>query len=274
MTLVVFDLDGTLLNAESRISPFTAETLALLTRAGIAYTVATGRTLQAAAGPIRDHGFVLPHILKNGAVIWNPAIDGYSHRHLLTQQEVWHVLAAFTLNEITPFVFTLEDNGHHAVYHPPLRLDAEQRLAQLFVEERNLPLAPITEMPDAAHVINVSAMGARPGIDAVIASIADEPHLVAYTGVAIEARNLCWVDIHHSQGSKGNAVTTLRNEHSFEHVVVFGDGDNDLSMFACADEAYAPENADQDVKANATDVIGHHDRDGIARFLRERFNLA
>lgn len=57
-------------------------------------------------------------------------------------------------------------------------------------------------------------------------------------------------------------------------MVCFGDSDNDLSMFACADESYAPENAKESVKAVASAVIGHHDEDGIARYLRQRFNLS
>ena len=60
MTLVVFDLDGTLLNAQSKITPYTGETLKLLERAGVAYTIATGRTLQGARGPIDTHRFALP----------------------------------------------------------------------------------------------------------------------------------------------------------------------------------------------------------------------
>ena len=44
-------------------------------------------------------------------------------------------------------------------------------------------------------------------------------------------------------------------------------------MFSTADEAYAPDNAGDHVKAAATAVIGHHDEDGIARFLRQRFDL-
>ncbi|MDB4281806.1 HAD-IIB family hydrolase [Paraglaciecola sp.] len=274
MTLVVFDLDGTLLNAQSEVSSYTAETLRRLTSQGVSYTVATGRTLQAASAPIAAHGFVLPQIIKNGAVIWDPTQSVYSHRHLLTPPEVWHVLAAFTMSDIAPFVFTLEDDGtRHAVYHPPLRYKAEQKMALMFSEERKLPLQHISKMPDDAHVINVSAMGPRPAIQAVIDSMENEPHLVAYTGTAIEAKALCWLDIHHSQGSKGNAVTTLKEELGFNNIVVFGDGDNDLSMFACADEAYAPANADDAVKAIASEVIGHHDEDGVARFLRQRFKL-
>lgn len=273
MKLIVFDMDGTLLNAQSQLSPYTAETLQLMQQQGIAYTVATGRTLQAARGPIESHCFTLPHIIKNGAVIWCPEQQDYSHRHLLTQQEVWHVLAAFSIQEITPFIFTLEDSGRHAVYHGTLKNPAEQKLAQLFEHERRLPLEPIAKMPTDAHVINVSAMGKEQAVKAVIAGIDDEPRLVAYTGVAIQSGNLQWVDIHHSEGSKGNAITTLRNEQAFDEIIVFGDGDNDLSMFAVADEAYAPENAHPDVLSAAHEVIGHHDEDGVARFLRERFKL-
>ena len=94
MTLVVFDLDGTLLDKSSRVSPYTAETLAMMRARNIPYTVATGRTLQAAAAPLADHHFTLPMILKNGAIIWSPAEARYSHHHLLTREEMWHVLAA------------------------------------------------------------------------------------------------------------------------------------------------------------------------------------
>lgn len=273
MTLVVFDLDGTLLNARSEVSAFTAETLAMLRAAGIAYTIATGRTLHAALGPIKQHQFALPHILKNGAIIWCPERQGYSHSHLLTQQEVWLAMTAMTMQEITPFVFTLEDDGRHAVYHGTLQTQAEDRLAQLFEDERHLPLGPLRAMPDTAHVISLSGMGPATAVQSVIDMIADEVGLVAYTGVAIQEQGLRWLDIHHSGGSKGSGVSILGGEMGTDDIIVFGDGKNDISMFEVASEAYATANADPDLVALATDVIGHHDDDGVARFLRKRFKL-
>ncbi len=267
-------MDGTLLNAKSEVSPFTGETLSLLREAGIHYTVATGRTLQAALGPIKRHQFALPHILKNGAIIWSPERQEYSHSHLLTQQEVWHVMTAMTLQEITPFVFTLEADGHHAVYHGPLQTEEEGKLAQLLEDERHLPLEPLRAMSDTAHVINLSGMGPAESVQSVIDLIADEEELVAYTGQAIQDANLRWLDIHHSKGSKGDAVSTLRNDLGYQEIIVFGDGKNDLSMFEVADESYAPENADTDLKEQATGIIGHHDEDGVALFLRDRFGLS
>jgi hypothetical protein len=155
------------------------------------------------------------------------------------------------LQGITPFLFTLDSSGHHAVYHGALKSEAENRLAQLFEDERHLPLEPIAAMPGNVHVINLSGMGPAADISTVVNSVAEEDGLVAYTGTAIQSQGLSWMDIHHSQGSKGNGINTLREELGFNDIIVFGDGDNDLSMFAVADECYATANADDEVKGRA-----------------------
>jgi hypothetical protein len=72
MELVVFDLDGTLLNRDSALSPLTVDTLRRLSERGIAYTVATGRMLHGSREILEGHGFRLPHVLKNGVMVWSP----------------------------------------------------------------------------------------------------------------------------------------------------------------------------------------------------------
>lgn len=273
MELIVFDLDGTLLNKSSKISVYTRETLRRLRDRKIAYTVATGRALHGAVEILDGHGFALPQIYKNGVMIWSPVLGRYSTRHLLTLPEIEHVAEALLQKDVTPFFFTLEPGDKHAVYHPPLRQKIEYKLVKSFERERDLPVLPVAELPADAEITNISAIGPEIAINAVADMIRDEEQLVAYMGTAIEDRRLSWIDIHHQSGSKGGAVETLKQELGFERVICFGDSDNDLSMFQTADEAYAPANAKQGIKAAATEVIGHHDSDGIARFLRERFEL-
>tara|TARA_R110002110_G_scaffold415561_2_gene650897 strand:- start:108197 stop:109018 length:822 start_codon:yes stop_codon:yes gene_type:complete len=273
MELVVFDLDGTLLDSSSQISSFTRETLVKLAQRDIAYTVATGRTLHAARDLLHGQGFGLPQIFKNGVVIWDPDALDYSYRACLTMSEIEHVLQAVFAQGVTPFVFTLEPGNHHAIYHSVLQTAAERRLKADFMERNGVSVLPLSDMPADADITNISALGEPDAILAVQRLVQDEPNLVAYTGVAMEGRALRWIDIHHSNGSKGSAVDALRRQLGLEKVICFGDGDNDLSMFSLADESYAPDNADAAVKAAATAVIGHHDEDGIARFLRERFAL-
>ena len=273
MELIVFDLDGTLLNADSVISPYTKETLRLLSERGVLYTVATGRALHGARDSLAGHTLALPQAYKNGVMIWNPAAAGYSHHTHLTLEEIRHVLEAMLSQSVTPFLFTLEPGNRHAIYHPALRTAFEEDLAESYRRRSNVAVRPAAQLPADAEISNISALGARPAVETVERMIQDEPDLIAYAGAAIEGDGLWWIDIHHVEASKGNAVTLLREELGVSRVVCFGDSDNDLSMFAIADEAYAPSNARPEVLDAATAVIGHHDEDGIARFLRERFDL-
>ncbi|MEP5763829.1 MAG: HAD-IIB family hydrolase [Halieaceae bacterium] len=273
MELIVFDLDGTLLNRHSEISDHTRDTLCALSEQGIAYTVATGRTLHAAREILDGHGFQLPQIYKNGVMIWDPESDEYSHQNFLSLEEIEHVLRAVLAQRVTPFIFTLEPGNRHAIYHPPLQNDVERRLKENFASRSGVAVLPAAEMPAAAEITNISALGIPEAIGAIEALVADEAQLVAYAGNALEGQALRWIDIHHSEASKGGAIDILRQQLGASRVLCFGDSDNDLSMFATADECYAPDNAKESVKAAATAVIGHHDEDGIAQFLRQRFAL-
>ncbi|MEM1154786.1 MAG: HAD family hydrolase [Pseudomonadota bacterium] len=273
MDLIVFDLDGTLLDASSSISPFTAETLALLRERDIAYTVATGRTLHDARLVLDDVEFNLPHVYKNGVMIWQPETLQYSHANLLSMEEIRCVLEGFISRSVTPFIFTIEPKDRHGVYHLPLKTEYEHRLKEHFSRIDGLHVSPVSELPGDADITNISALGPLGPISAVQQLVEEEAHLVAYSGTALEGQALQWIDIQHSDASKGNAVQAIRDELGVERVICFGDSDNDLSMFELAEECYAPSNAKAAVKAAATATIGHHDDDGIAIFLDERYSL-
>ena len=118
MELIVFDLDGTLLNRDSRITDYTRDTLALLAKRGIAYTVATGRTLHGARAILEGHHFPLPQAYKNGVLIWHPDEQRYSNSLTFDTSEISNVVSTCQAQGLTPFVFTLDSNHHSTVYHP------------------------------------------------------------------------------------------------------------------------------------------------------------
>lgn len=273
MELVVFDLDGTLLGADHRISDFTAQTLELLTVNNIAYTVATGRNLHSAQEIIHGHGFRLPHIYINGVIVWDPHSASLSLGNFLSSTETEHVIRAAISADVTPFVHCVTHDHKHYIYHPPVLHPFEQRLLDMFYARLAANVLPLDQLPADAQITNISMLGTSLAIGTIQMNISDEKHLVSYSGMAMENKDLKWLDIHHSQASKGNALKQLGTRLGVSKVLCFGDSDNDLSMFAMADEAYAPANAKDEVKAASTGVIGHHNEDGIARFLRERFNL-
>ena len=273
MELIVFDLDGTLLNRESAISDYSSETLQLLTERGIAYTVATGRTLHGARAILEGHRFELPQAYKNGVMIWYPQANRYSRGATLTADELNNVVRACVDQQLTPFVFTLDKHDESAVYHPPIRTGVERELVRSIGIEESVKVRALDELPSDAAITHINSIGDGAAINSVLRSVNDEPHLVAYSGIALEGEQWRWLDIHHCDASKGGAIEEVKALLGFERVICFGDSDNDLSMFEAADECYAPANANDRIKSAATAVIGHHDDEGIARFLRDRFAL-
>ncbi|MDJ0759618.1 MAG: HAD family hydrolase [Woeseiaceae bacterium] len=273
MELIVFDLDGTLLNERGRISEGTGDTLAALAERGVAYTVATGRSLHASRNILSAHAFHLPHVLKNGVMIWDPRTDEASWQNCLTLDEIEHVMTEMLKQKVSPFVSTIEPGDRHGIYHPPIQHAIEKGLADYYAKSDGLHVAPLSELPADADIVSISAIGASASIRHVETVIGPEPHLLAYAAPALEGGDWRWIDIHHTDANKGGAVLSLKRQLGASRVVCFGDGTNDISMFEAADESYAPENAEPEVKKAATAIIGHHDEDGIAEFLRERFDL-
>ncbi len=246
----------------------------MLAQQDIAYTVATGRALHGSSDILAGHNFNLPQIYKNGAMIWLPGEETYSRKLVLSEDEIEKVVSALFANKVAPFIYTVESDNSHAAYHPPLVSEAEKFWLRELRVVRDLPVRPLHELPADAEITNISALGSLAAIETVAKLVdSEEDHLVAYMGQGSVTGDVCWLDIHHSEGSKGGAVAQLKHDLGVARVICFGDSDNDLSMFAAADESYAPENAREDVKSAATAVVGHHNEDGIARFLRERFSL-
>ena len=273
MELIVFDLDGTLLNGKGKISPLTRDTLAELSRLGIAYTVATGRTLHASRQLLSAHQFGLPQIYKNGVMIWDPAAEKVLDENYLQPDEVTHVLDAITSVGLAAFVFSVEQGNKHMAFHTPPITAIEKTLVEQLGGREALFVDDISALPDAANITNISVLGEPECVQRVKSLIEDEIHLVAYSGNAWDGDSWKWLDIHHAAASKGGAIEFLRQQIEITRVVCFGDSENDLSMFERADESYAPANADAHIREAATSVIGRHDEDGIARFLRKRFGL-
>ena len=68
---VVSDLDGTLLNAEHKVSEFTRETVELLLKKGIKFYIATGRNYLGAKEAMDELGGKVPLITSHGSVAFD-----------------------------------------------------------------------------------------------------------------------------------------------------------------------------------------------------------
>ena len=272
MDLVFFDLDGTLLNKDSALSPYTKDTLRRMSACGIAYTVATGRTMLSARPIIAGQFLTLPHIYNNGVTLWDPNSQDITFENLLSKHEIDVILAKAVAHDITPFVNTVESE-HHVIYHSSPQHPIEEELINKYFVRSGATLMPLDALAHDRAVTNISMIGQNSHIKTMWTQLNEHPNLIAYSGPAHEGHEYSWMDIHHCQANKGAAVQKLKDKLGATNVLCFGDSDNDLSMFEVANECYAPDNAKDFIKDKATKVIGHNHDDGVAKFLRERFGL-
>lgn len=272
MHLIFFDLDGTLLNDAAEISPFTKDTLLMLSEKNIAYTVATGRTLLSAQHILEGHDFKLPQIYNNGVTVWDPKIKQLTLENLLNHSEVTTTINVALAQGVSPFVNVI-DNHQHYIFHAETRHNVEKELLKKYFSRTTAKLLPLDALPLNCQVTNISMIGLADTIHKMWLELNTHEHLIAYSGPALEGSQFSWMDVHHCRASKGNAVTNLKKQLGATNIICFGDSENDLSMFALADESYAPLNAKAHIRAVASSVIGHNHKDGIAHFLRERFSL-
>ena len=75
--------------------------------------------------------------------------------------------------------------------------------------------------------------------------------------------------------SKGNAILEYAQIIGVkpDEIIAFGDSENDISMLKTAGLGIAVGNADDCVKASANKVIDTNDNFGVAKFLREIYNI-
>jgi Cof subfamily protein (haloacid dehalogenase superfamily) len=277
MDFIFFDLDGTLLNSHSRLSDYTKETLQLLDANEIAYTVATGRSLTSARQILNHHPLAFTQIYNNGATLWHPLEDELVFNHTLLPSEIEAILLLADTYQLTPFVSAVETalpKPTHFIFHSQPKYPIEQQWLDYCDTKHDVTLRPLATLGADIIVTNISMIGQANKVQALFDQVNAIDELIAYSGPTRETEDNQWIDIHHQLANKGSAIEQVKAQYDSPNIICFGDNSNDVTMFDMADECYAPANAIDEIKGRATKVIGHHNEDGVARFLRQRFSLS
>ena len=267
-TLYITDLDGTLLTADEKISPYSADTINRLIDKGMLFSFATARPYVTAGRVTACLSRHFPVILYNGAFI----LDNSSGRLIKTNfmpPEVSHkVLDILAGGDVYPIVYHYTDGRENISWVT----DKACSEMQDFIDNRQgpVPRMPVQEKSGLYHrdIYYMSCIDSAEKLYPLYLALKDNPDInVIYQTDIYSGRQ--WLDIMSHATSKANAVLQLKEQLGCDRVVCFGDGKNDLSMFSIADECYAVENAVDELKAAATGVIGPNNRDGVARWLAE-----
>ena len=271
MTLYVSDLDGTLLNAMDKISDETIDIILPLIKKNLNFTIATGRSLFYSKHVIETLGIKLPVILNNGVYVYDPFNQEFLVKNFLETEVVMKVLHIFDEYNLHPFVYVVNTNYEEKIYHKELLKEGMQKVFKWKIsngDNRQILVEEYDEIKEC-EFIQISIMDDEKTVRNLYERIKDFD-LNAYVTNDFNFKGYYWLEIINPKASKGQAMLYLKNLLKADRVVCFGDNMNDISMFESADESYAVANAVEDLKQIATEVIGSHNLNSVAKYIHMR----
>ena len=265
-TLYISDLDGTLLNTNAELTPYTAGVINQLVSQGVLFSYATARASSTASAVTRNLSVEIPVIVYNGAFILNSKTGTILSSILFSKNEIAYIKEALSGNIVTLLVYAYV-NGKESV---SWLVGKENEGISYYLETRrgDKRLRPVDTveslfMGDVFYVTCVGPQSEFAPINAVLRddnrfSCIFQPEL--YSGVY-------WLEIMPRRATKANAILKLKELLCCNKIISFGDSLNDISMFEISDECYALENAVPELKNVATAIIESNNDDGVAKWL-------
>ena len=268
-TLYVSDLDGTLLRSNETTSEYTNETINRLVDEGMIFSYATARSFQTSHKVTQGLNAKIPLIIYNGAMV----VDNNDGTFLIKNffgEEIKNVMNDLFENQVYPIVYAFINGEEKFSYVKAKNTEGMQK----FIDSRKNDKRdnPISDEANLClgEMFYITCIDEKEKLEPLYQKYKDIYHCVFQVDIYTKYQ---WLEIMPKAASKANAIKQLKEQLGCDKLVVFGDGKNDIDMFELADEAYAVENAVDELKKVAISVIGSNNDDGVAKWLEANVNV-
>ena len=265
-TLYVTDLDGTLLNRQDRVSPFSINTINHLVENGMLFTYATARSLVSASKVTEGLSTQIPVIAYNGAFILQPSTGEILSSEGFTKEERALVRDVLNRHSISPLVYAFVNGVEKVSWIPQNENDGIRRYLSLRQGDRRFRPVAGKDALYEGEMFYFTCISEREELQPVYEIFANDSRYRCTLQQELY-RPEYWCEIMPAKASKSNAIRRLKEMWGCTRVISFGDAVNDLPMFEISDECYAVSNAVDELKASATGIIESNEEDGVARWL-------
>lgn len=276
--LFVSDIDGTLINPQGILSEYSRSELGKLLGEGMPFTVASGRGLVEMYDVIGDVPFEFPVVEKNGSYI----TDFHTGKHLvingIDRQVAGHVIEKSLSEGISPFFFCFDGN-EDLMFHAPA---SNPRIAAWLELRRSKADARLREVQElkidgSVQPVCLTTIGPKAAVESILLWVQEEyPDILrAHAYQDPYGPGWWWIEIHDYFASKGHGLETLCQMAGLNmaNVTVIGDESNDIPMFRMAGHSVAMDNAPDEVKHFAREIIGSNATDSTVKYLRGQWDL-
>ncbi|OIJ27677.1 HAD-IIB family hydrolase [Nocardioides luteus] len=268
-TLILSDLDGTLLGPGALLSAATRDGINDLVADGLLFTYATARSYVTASRVTDGLDLRVPVTVSGGAFQLDPQTGAILNEERIADDDLDTVVQLCREHRIPPIVYNGSPTDERATWMEGEESEGMRRFFADRVGDRRFRTAT-----DWAHlprdgVFYATIIGEAAAITALTEDIAaaTEGRLSLIAQIDTHHPQDTYLELSAARATKAHAVAWLRDYLSVDRVIAYGDNLNDLPMFGAADEAYAVANAAPEVLAAATGVIGANSEDSVLRHL-------
>ncbi|MDW4571979.1 HAD family hydrolase [Microbacterium sp. M3] len=260
--LIALDLDGTVLLEDESLSPGVVEAVEHAHRAGHEVMVATGRSWEGTRGILRVLGIAPEYVVcSNGAVVLR-RLEADELRY-----DRWHVETFDPQDVLVQLREHLPDARYLVELPDGRRLYTEYLQDWNLVHARRVPFEELGAQPVCRIVVVAPEQGEQDFVDLVAR--------IGLNQVSYAVGWTAWLDIAPQGVDKSTGLELVRTELGIDpaHVLVMGDGRNDVGMFRWALEnggrAVAMEQGPQEVRDAAGETTTSVQAGGVAAVLRQ-----
>lgn len=271
-TLYVTDLDGTLLNRQSRINQYSLDIINDLVEKGVLFTYATARSLASASVVARGLKTNIPIIAYNGAFIIQPCTNEILSSVYFNKNEEKMIMDVLGRFDISPLVYSYIEGCEKVSWvtgreNEGIRYYLDMRKG----DRRFRPLQGSNNLYEG-NIFYITCIGDREMLLPVYEIFSQDDRFTCSLHQELY-RPEYWCEILPKKATKANAVSQLKELLHCDRIISFGDAVNDIPMFQISDECYAVNNAVDELKAIATGIIESNEADGVAKWLLTQTHL-
>ena len=262
ISLVLADVDGTLVTADKVLTPRAEAAVKALDAAGIAFAITSGRPPRGMAMLIDPLALRTPVAGFNGGIFVKPDMT-IMEEHVLAADVARRALDVILHHRMDAWIYSGRD-----------WLVRDRSAPHVAREQWTVKFAP-TVIEDFTAVLDnaVKIVGVSDDHDLVVRCEKDAQDALG-TGASAARSQPYYLDITHPDANKGTVVATLSRLLSvpISEIATIGDMPNDVLMFRKSGLGIAMGNASPQVQAQADMVTDSYDDEGFAKAI-ERFVL-
>jgi Cof subfamily protein (haloacid dehalogenase superfamily) len=252
---LVTDVDGTLLDHQSKLTDLNKRAIKDCINAGIKVVIATGKSFSAVEHLIKEFNLQLPQITLGGAMTVTP--DGKVIDSFTIPEKIYHeIIDAVRAKGYEPLIATVEGKIYYQKFVPEMKNVME--IGETLYEADN-----IKKDIYAKHSVSIFlSITADDPLDSYIRKEFGKRMLISRSGKY-------FFDILNIKASKGNSLKKLikRLKISKEEVISFGDSQNDISLFKESGFSIAVKNSYPELIELADAITDENHKSGLGKAI-------